>query len=250
MTHSKCEQELAVPCYFFDVNRTLRPASFFDLAQEVAVQGATMIGAPDSVLMKRGLVWILIRMHVHYEGLPTVGDSVRLQTWHSGVTGPLYTRDYLMLDQGGKTLVRATSSWALMEVSTRSIAKAERIFDIMPPEPQWPERVMDANAPKIIWPRGAAAEASSLHTVMYSDVDYNGHANNARYPVWAFDSLPPELTTKNRLSDFYINYNRELHLGETTELVRTTRESGSFIIEGRSNGQQNFICRLDFLPNR
>ena len=246
MTPSKCEQELAVPCYFFDINRRLRPAAFFDLAQELAVQGSAMVGAPDWVLKGRDVAWILARMHVHYESLPQLYGKVRFQTWHSGVTGPLYTRDFLMLAPDGSVLVRATSSWALMEVSTRSIAKAERIFDLLPPAPQWPERALEQDAPKVMWPRDASPEFVSRHEVNYSDVDYNAHANNARYPVWAYDALPQELATGGRITDFYINYNRELHLGETVELAGARRNESSWVVEGRREGVQNFICRMDF----
>ncbi|MBO4565935.1 MAG: hypothetical protein J5695_01770 [Bacteroidales bacterium] len=245
MTPSKCERVLELPCYFFDINQRLRPAGFFDIAQDMAVHGSAMVGAPDWVLKERDIAWILARMHVHYERLPRLYGKVLLQTWHSGVSGPLFTRDFLMLDASGRTLVSATSSWLLMEVSSRSIAKADRIFDLLPPEPQWPERVLE-DAPKIVWPRGVEPEFTAPHTVRYSDVDYNEHANNARYPVWAYDTLPQEIITGRQITDFYINYNRELHLGDTVELAGLRRDSESFIVEGRRDGTQNFICRIDF----
>ena len=246
MTPSKCERELSIPCYFFDINQRLRPASFFDIAQEMAVHGSAMVGAADWVLKGRGVAWILARMHVHYDRLPALYDKVTLQTWHSGVSGPLFTRDFLMLDESGTPIVRATSSWLLMEVSSRSIAKAERIFDLLSPEPQWPERALESDAPKVMWPRGAEPESVMEHKVLYSDVDYNAHANNARYPVWAYDTLPQEITTGKCITDFYINYNRELHLGDTVELARVKRDEGSYIVEGHRDDTQNFICRMDF----
>ena len=149
MKASKCERTLDIPCYFFDINQRLRPAGFFDIAQDLAVHGSAMVGAPDWVLKERGLAWILARMHVRYERLPRLYDKVCIQTWHSGVAGPIYTRDYQMLDASGKVLIRATSSWGLMDVNARSLAKAERIFDLLPPEPQWPGRALE-DAPKIV----------------------------------------------------------------------------------------------------
>lgn len=246
MTPSKFEQDLRLPCYFFDINHRLRPAAFFDIAQELAVGGAAMLGADDKVLNTRDLAWILIRTHLHFESLPSLGSSVHLQTWHSGVSGPLYTRDYLMLGDDGSTLVRGTSSWALMELSTRALAKAERIFDLLPPEPQHPSRALEADAPKIVWPRGAAPDFSASHLVAYSDVDYNGHANNARYPVWAYDALPQEVAVGQTVCDFFINYNRELHLGQTVALSVLRRSPASWLVEGSHDGLQNFICRIDF----
>lgn len=246
MIPSKFEQKLSIPCYLFGIDGRLRPAAFFDLAQEAAVSGSAMVGAPDWVLKSRDVAWILVRMHVRYENLPKVYSKALLQTWHSGVSGPLFTRDFRMTDESGELLVKATSSWALMEVSTRSLAKAERIFDLLGPEPQCQERVLDSDAPKIIWPRGKEALSVASHRVVYSDIDYNGHANNARYPVWAFDALPQEEIKGRRITDFFINYNRELHLGETTELSVLQNTPSSWLVEGKRDGSQNFICRMDF----
>lgn len=246
MTPSRFEQNFSIPCYFFDMNSRLRPAAFFDLAQEAAVYGSAMVGAPDWVLKSRDVAWILVRMHVRYENLPRVYSRALMQTWHSGVSGPLFTRDFKMTDESGTVLVRATSSWALMEVSSRSIAKAERIFDLLGPEPQCPERALDADAPKIIWPRGMEPQAVVPHQVVYSDIDYNGHVNNARYPVWAYDALPQELASGSRITDFFINYNRELHLGETAELAVLQKTPSSWLVEGSRDGIQSFICRMDF----
>lgn len=246
MIPPKCEQELSLPCYFFDVNKNLRPASFFDLAQEIAVQGSAMVGAPDWVLKDRDIAWILSRMHVRFEQYPRLYDKVLLQTWHSGISGPLYTRDYRMLDADGNVLVRATSSWILMEISTRSITRVDRIFDLMAPEPQCAERALDANAPKVVWPKGLEPEYNVEYTVQYSDTDYNGHANNARYPVWAYDALPLEMVRESHPKDFYINYNRELHPGEAVQLAIARRDPSSWLVEGTRDGMQNFICRMDF----
>lgn len=246
MTPSRFEQDLSLPTCSFDVNFRLRPAAFFELAQDLAVGGAAMVGAPDTVLRQRGVVWILIRMHVRYDRMPALYDSVRLQTWHAGVFGPLYLRDYIMLGTDGSPLIRATSSWGLMDLENRSLARASRIFDLLPPEPQDPSRALEENAPKIVWPQGSLPDYETVHRVMYSDVDYNGHANNARYPVWAYDALPPEVAYGTPLKDFYINYNRELHPGTEAQLRRLPCPDGSWIVEGMSEGNQSFICRMAF----
>jgi len=246
MIPSKCEQDLLIPCYFFDINKNFRPAAFFDLAQEMAMQGSAQLGAPDWVLKERDLGWILSRMHVHFERVPRLYETVKLQTWHSGITGPLYTRDYQMRDSEGEIIASASSSWILMEISTRSITRVDRIFDLMSPEPQCAERALPANAPKVVWPHGAEPSFKAEHKVLYSDVDYNGHANNARYPVWAYDALPWEDITGKQISDIYINYNRELHPQDTVELYGVPSSGNGWIVEGKREELQNFICRFEF----
>ena len=77
-------------------------------------------------------------------------------------------------------------------------------------------------------------------------MDYNGHANNARYPVWVYDALPKEYNEGRTLTDFSINYNRELHPGETASIRLARTDSDTWLAEGSHDGYQNFICKMDF----
>ena len=246
MMPDKYIEDYIVPCYFIGRNDLLRPSSFFDIAQELGVRGSTQLGVPDTVLRRRGLCWILIRNAMHVETLPGMEEQVQLQTWHSGIKGPLSTRDYLCLNEAGDVLIRATSSWALMDRETRSLAKPERIFDIMSPEPQSPERALQPDAPKIIFPRGCSPEDAGVHNVKYSDLDYNGHANNAKYPHWAMDCLPEEVSMQLEVKDFIINYNREACPGDAVQLMRARGEDGAWYVEGLVEGLQSFICKIVF----
>lgn len=246
MTPDRYQEEYTVPCFFIDCNWHLRPSSFFDIAQELAVRGSTQLGVPDSVLHERGLCWILLRNAMHFDRLPGIEEKVTLQTWHSGVRGPISTRDYRVIDSTGKTIIRATSSWALMDMEARSLAKPERIFDLLSPEPQNPERVLQPDAPKIVIPHDIPQEEAGTHPVTYSDLDYNHHANNGKYPHWAMDCLPTEVSTKLRVTDFYINYNREVKLGDSVRLVRAQAPDGTWYVEGLIDNLQSFICKIVF----
>lgn len=244
MVSDKYEEQYIVPCYFIDCNDRLRPSSFFDIAQELAVRGSCQLGVPDNVLHERGLCWILLRNAVHFDYLPKIEEKVTLQTWHSGIRGPLSTREYRVLNSSGEIIIKATSSWALMDMEARSLAKPGRIFDIMSPEPQCPERALVPDAPKIIVPADCVAEEAGVHLVTYSDLDYNHHANNGKYPHWAMDCLPAEVTTSRRVTDFYFNYNREVRLGEAVQLLRAQGPDGAWYVEGLVDGLQSFICKI------
>lgn len=246
MIPDRYEEEYFIPCYFLSLGYRMRPSSFFDIAQELAVRGSTQLGVPDPVLHERGLCWILLRNAIHYDRLPGVEEKVTLQTWHSGVRGPISTRDYRMIDASGNVIISATSSWALMDMEVRSLAKPERIFDIMSPEPQNPERALQPDAPKIIIPRDCGTEEAGVHVVTWSDLDYNHHANNGKYPHWAMDCLPAEVTSGQLVTDFYLNYNREVKLGDTVRLVRARGTDGAWYVEGLIDGLQSFICKIVF----
>ena len=246
MMPDKFQLEYTVPGYFIDCSANLRPSSFFDIAQELAVRGSTQLGVPDNVLHERGLCWILLRNAIHFDRLPGMEERVLLQTWHSGVRGPISTRDYRMLDARGNAIIAATSSWALMDMGARSLAKPERIFDLLSPEPQNPERALQPDPPKIIVPKGSSCEEAGVHVVTYSDLDYNHHANNGRYPHWAMDALPTEVSTRQTVTDFLFNYNREVRLGGEVRLLRYRDADGAWYVEGLIDDLQSFICKIVF----
>ena len=49
-----------------------------------------------------------------------------------------------------------------------------------------------------------------------------------------------------RVSDFYINYNREVRLGSNVQLVRAQGADGAWFVEGLFEGAQSFICKIVF----
>ena len=246
MTPDKYQEEFIIPGYFIDNQERLRPSSFFDIAQELAIRGATMLGAPDTILHERSLGWVLIRNAIHFDAFPRIEEKVTLQTWHSGVSGPFFTRDYRCINAAGESIISATSCWALMNIEKRSVVKPESIFDIFPSEPQCPERALQPNAAKIFFPSGAMKEAAGEHVVRYTDLDYNNHANNGKYPHWAMDCLPEEVALKKRVRDFYLTYNREARMGDTVALVRAQDADGAWYVEGLCEGLQSFICKIVF----
>jgi hypothetical protein len=52
----------------------------------------------------------------------------------------------------------------------------------------------------------------------YSDIDYNGHVNNARYIPWIQDLMDAEILEKADRIRFDINYLSEIKYGELIEI--------------------------------
>jgi hypothetical protein len=67
----------------------------------------------------------------------------------------------------------------------------------------------------------------------YSDIDYNGHVNNARYIQWIQDILENEDLERARRMRLDINYLSEIKPGEITGLWTTPLPAG----EGEPGGE-------------
>ena len=237
-------QDICIPCYQTDSNSLLQPAAFLDMAQEMAYWGAAALGFGYEDLHVHGTAWVLSRMHVRFGKHPVWRDNVSLYTWHKGMDGIFALRDFRMDDSGGNPIVTATSSWLVINVSTRRIVRAEELEERLKTDGPVPDAIPD-RAPKIIVPRDVPAEEVATRRVSYSDIDVNGHTNNARYIVWAMDAIPYEVTSKRPVKDLCVNFNRETLPEDEILLVRFPVGDG-FIIEGRLEDKSAFTVKVTF----
>ena len=257
-------QDLCIPCYQTDSKMALKPAAFMDLAQEIAYWAAEALGFGYDSLHIHHTAWVLSRLHIHFDQAPHWRDEVSLYTWHKGADGLFYLRDFELKDKAGKSLVRATSSWVVIDEQTRRLVRPEDLQERLKLE-DWPAaHAIEEPAPKVAVPKGgdsslalrmtesalrmteSALEMTEVgkHTVGYADIDMIGHTNNARYVVWAMDCLPPEVTERP-LKDLCINFNRETKPGEIVELHRTS-QGQTWYVEGRTDGKSCFTVKMEF----
>ena len=87
------------------------------------------------------------------------------------------------------------------------------------------------------------------HVVSYSDVDLNGHANNAMYLVWAMDAVGYALASSHPVKEVKINFNHETRPGDKVSIYGACREGESGMchyIEGETEGRSAFCVELSF----
>ena len=237
-------QEICIPCYDTDAKGLLKPAAFMDLAQEVAYWAASDLGFGYDSLHIHHTAWVLTRMHIHFEQPLRWRENVSLYTWHKGANGLFYLRDFDVKDKDGISRITATSSWVVIDERTRRIARPEDIANL-PVEPQCTEDAIAVPAPKIQVPGMTEKVPGMTHRVAYSDLDINGHTNNARYVVWAMDCLPQEVTAGGPVKDLYINFIKETVPGDNVQLY-STQEGNAWYVEGRVGDKTCFLVKMEF----
>lgn len=242
----KFYEDFTATCYQVDRRHILRPAAFLDLAQHMAVYGADKLNFGDEQLGPYGCTWVLARQHVRFERPVMHKESCKVLTWHKGLQGLYFLRDYQILGADGQPAVNSTSSWVVMNIEERRLVRPDFLSEFTSMDPQSRDFAIEAPAGKVVVPRGAALELLGTHTVRWSDIDYNQHANNVKYTVWAMDALPEELVSEKMVKELTVNFNREARPGETVELWHVLDPDGAHIIEGRVEDHQVFIEKLLF----
>lgn len=246
MTEKHCETH-TIACYETDITATMKPVAFLNLAQEAANCHADTLGFGYDDLEKNNTVWVLSRMHVVFERLPKWREDVSLQTWHKGLGGFFYLRDFILTDAEGRISVKATSSWLIIDMKSRHITRSPQTTALF--GKCLHENALEEPAAKILLPREAKPEWVAEHTVAYSDLDMNGHVNNAIYLSWAMDAIDLEVAGRRPLRDLKINFNSEIRAKELVKIYRYhTTESGRSIyyIEGRVSEKPSFIATLEY----
>lgn len=235
-------QDICIPCYVTDADAFLKPAAFMDFAQEIAFWAASELGFGYDNLHVHHTAWVLTRMHIHFEEPLKWRDNVTLFTWHKGANGLFYIRDFDMKDAGGNSRVKATSSWVVIDELTRRMVRPEDLEDMPQAQPDVEDAIAEP-APKIVLPKDSVMTGAGEHVVSYSDIDINGHANNARYVVWAMDCLPPEAVARP-VKDIYINFIKETVPGDRVQLF-SKHDGNSWYVEGRVDGKTCFLLKID-----
>ena len=238
-------QKLKLPCYMTDLRSRMRATAFMDLAQQIGEDDAEAGGFGFSFLRARGLAWVLARQRVEFYSLPQFKDELELQTWHRGVNGPFYVRDYKLLGADGKVAVASSSSWVLMDLASRTMVMPGKVDLPALADAAPGMQAIEGYASKVMPPRGLPQVKVGERAVVFSDIDYNRHVNNVRYIGWAVDVLPMELLEERPLRGLTINFNHEVHPGETVSLYLQENPSGEYFVEGRVEDRQAFIVRLE-----
>lgn len=237
---NKFSQELCIPCYQTNRHGLLKASAFMDMAQEIAYWAAEALGFGYNTLHIHHTAWVLSRMHIRFLKPIRWRDNVIMSTWHKGLGGLFYLRDYTLTDSAGETAIAATSSWVVIDERTRRFVRPEDLQQIM--QVEQPNHAIAEPAPKIILPK--EMELVGEHIVTDNEIDINSHTNNAYYVVWATNCLPTEETAKP-LKDLYINFNKETLEGESVQLYRL-RSGNTWHVEGCSNGKACFSVEMVF----
>lgn len=235
-----------IACYNTDQACRLKLAALLDFAQEMAGDHADILEFGDDVLKTRNIAWILSRVKVRMDEYPMWRDDIEIITWHRGLDGPFYIRDYQVRDSSGKVIGVMTTSWLLLDLKERRMVRSEIGTE---EEKICREVALEPIAGKIRLPKGVEMSPCGEHVVSYSDIDKNAHTNNVRYTVLALDCLDRAYLTEHPVKEYEINFSREALPGATIALSAgklVTPEGEQWFVEGTVDSQQSFISRIVF----
>lgn len=217
-----------------DANRLVRPSALVTYLQETANEHLIQKGISlDELRDRYGLAFILGSISVRvYEPLFS-GDAIEVETWTYGEKGFRHNRCFRVL-RNGKTVAEATSVWALIKLADGTLVKVEDMpYRIEPDEPI----TLPDLPPRLRMPSLSEMEFVGERRIVYSDIDYNGHMNNTRYPDMLCDFIPE--MRESRMTGMVLSYRKEAVFAHTLRVFRAKTENGYLLCTVDEDGS---IC--------
>lgn len=242
----KYSENHTITCYETDSAWRLKPVSFMNLAQEAAGRHAVYLGFGYDDLIASNTAWILSRVYVEFIDTPLWREDITLNTWHKGLDRLFFIRDFILTDSEGKERVKATTSWLVMNLETRRLVRDPELVE---EGTVCLDNAVGSPAGKVQMPKDIEVTEVLKHVVAYSDIDTNGHTNNAMYMQWAMDAVDYDIASSRPLKSFTINFNHETKVGEVVSLFKAIveDENGCHVfVEGKTEGVSAFCVEMLF----
>ena len=212
-----------------DFARRQKLSSMFCQFQDIAGLHAANLGASVQWLHEElNLAWILMRVRVEVDTYPRLAHGVTVETWAQPPRA-LYERDYQIRDkESGEVLVRAGSTWVIIDLATRDI-KRDKFLDYQGIEMK-KERALGAGVARL-----KPIECDELvfeKQMAFSDIDYNGHVNNAIYVEHIMDCFTMEEHKAREIKAIEMHYINEISAGDVLQIKRKTLDDGRIYLDG------------------
>lgn len=190
----------------------VKPAALLNFMQDLAAKSINRIDENLSceALLDKGLGWFLIRYRIEFDDYPIGVDAVKVLTECRGVNRMTTYRDFDVYDlKSDKRLLRAVTSWFLVDLKSKSIAN---ILQNSPDFITFEKREDDLSLQKIR-PITEPDKEKMFH-VRYDDLDMNGHVNNTVYITWAMETLDFDFRASHKLKFLDVYFKHEVKYGD------------------------------------
>jgi medium-chain acyl-[acyl-carrier-protein] hydrolase len=235
--------KIKISSYDVGQDRKLRLSSQLKLQQEVGELHFEEGGLGFEELVRNGMSFVITRTRSKIYRAPHLNEQVTLSTWHRNSKGAQFFRCYQFFDSLGNPLIESVSAFALVDPQTHKILRPT-VFSQYAVTEQ-PKHLNNCPDPaRINLPENL--NESGLREVRWSDIDYNGHLNNAVYADIITDTIPVPMR-EHEITEFSIAFINEALEGEKIAL-KTALNSEQLWVTGEHQRGRCFEANVKFAP--
>ena len=215
-----------------DANRTVKPSEILVYMQETANLQLERAGLSlDALRDERGLGFILSKIKIIFHAPLYAYDEISVRTWTCESRGYSFLR-CLDIHRGDELIAEAVSVWALVDINSRRLVRSDE-FDLGVEN----DEILDIQIPRRIKPTADEFSLVGERTIRYSDIDYNMHMNNTKYPNMLCDFMPIEKIADIR--EMTLEFLRESALGDTLSFYSIAEDKDIYF---KTQNAANDVC--------
>lgn len=177
--------------------------------------------------------WVLSRLVIEMEAMPRSEEHYAITTWVDRLYRQFTDRHFSILRPDGTAYGHATSTWALIDTSTRLPADLTALPD------GGFTNVLVPDRPSPIAPMGRIRlkhpVVAGTHTAAYTDLDINGHVNSIRYIELLLNQFSAKEISRHTPRRIEIAYCQESYDGDLLTIYEDedTLDTGRRLFEIR-----------------
>jgi len=239
------EKKFKIPVYDTDFQGRLSIISLFNYIQDIAAEHAELLHFGREDLQSKNQFWILSRLYIEIKSLPAWGETIILRTWPRGTEGIFALREIDIMDEKGESIAGATTSWVIVDSSTRRPVRPGEMlvkFNMEYPVKQAASRSAD----KVALTPSRFPSKSAQFSVKASDLDVNLHVNNVKYLQWAYNTRSVQFLSTNDAVSVEVNYLAEAVERDQIILLTqdTTEENNCSLHSVIKSDSEKELCRI------
>ncbi len=217
-----------------DEFKQMKYSSIFTAIEHASSDHVDTIGQGGKDLLARGLVWVVARANVVMKRLPLVNEKLTIKTWPGNNMKFIYPRYTLILDEKGNEIGKANVLWSIIDLKNRRIVmNPSKLVNYFKVENKVEKLIEDPIGLKF-----NELKNHKLIKVCDSDIDLNGHVNNAKYLDWIYNVIEKDYLKNHFTKNVIINYQHEIGLEDNVDLSYEIND-GNLCVSGMVN---NIIC--------
>lgn len=202
----------------------LRPSRVLEYMQETANRQCRDFGMDlNDLFYNEGLGFLLSRLQLRIDEPLRAYEEIEVRTWCPPSRALSFLRCFAIL-RDGKVVAEASTTWALMDVKNKALVKVSDFNREFP----LGDAIDETTLPKKVR-ISAATEMETVGTrkIVYSDLDFNHHMNNTKYPDMVCDFLP-DLKGKF-VSSLSLAYMNEAAFGDTLTAQLLSTDENTYL---------------------
>ncbi|MFC4652562.1 acyl-ACP thioesterase domain-containing protein [Lactococcus nasutitermitis] len=221
----KYSEKYQVPFYESDAFKNMKISSLLAVALQISGVQSTKLDRSDVWVAEHyHLFWAVIEYELEITRLPKFSETITIETEATSYNKFFCYRNFWFKDAAGNVLVEIKSTWVLMDKESR---KVERVLDeiVAPYQSEKTSRILRSHK----FAKKDTFENAELmsYPVRFSDLDMNGHVNNAKYYDWASDMIDFDFRKNHQPKKVYIKYNHEVLYGSQIDAKMLLTELSS-----------------------